>query len=505
MKNATGTLKTTLLHQTAATRLSTLPERGDRMSRKLMSVLMMLGMSVGFLLTGAAATATAAEKIVFDSLPDGINNEIFIMNADGSNRTNLTSNTQRLDYDPAFSPDGTKLAFTFTPYGYGSEIYTMNAADGTGQTNLTNNSVFDDNPSWGVIVTDSTPPVITPTVTGTLGNNGWYTTDIQVSWSVTDAESTVSNQTGCGAQSVIADTSGVTFTCSANSAGGMSSQSVTVKRDGTAPTVSAAAATAPNGAGWYNTDVTVQFTCADSMSGIPANACPADQNLSTEGAAVSSAPQTVTDPAGNTSSSSNVVTVSLDKTAPTLNPIVSPNPVFVGGTATAIPGAADGLSGLLSQSCGALDTSTPGAKSVICYATDVTGNSAGASANYAVQPVQTGFNFVGFFQPVDNLPTINVASAGSAIPLKFGLGGYQGLNVFAAGFPISTQVACETGDAGSTIDETVNAGGSSLSYDAATDLYTYVWKTNKAWKGTCRVLTVRLNDGTDHFAKFRFR
>ncbi|MGH9905990.1 MAG: PxKF domain-containing protein [Pyrinomonadaceae bacterium] len=58
---------------------------------------------------------------------------------------------------------------------------------------------------------------------------------------------------------------------------------------------------------------------------------------------------------------------------------------------------------------------------------------------------------------------------------------------------------------GDTIEETVNAGGSSLSYDATTDLYTYVWKTNKAWKGNCRILAVRLNDGTEHLAKFRFR
>jgi hypothetical protein len=51
----------------------------------------------------------------------------------------------------------------------------------------------------------------------------------------------------------------------------------------------------------------------------------------------------------------------------------------------------------------------------------------------------------------------------------------------------------------------LTAGGSSLSYDAVSDRYNYVWKTNKAWKGTCRILLVKLNDGTDHFAKFRFK
>ncbi len=50
-----------------------------------------------------------------------------------------------------------------------------------------------------------------------------------------------------------------------------------------------------------------------------------------------------------------------------------------------------------------------------------------------------------------------------------------------------------------------NGGGSSLTYDATSNRYSYTWKTEKAWKGTCRVLVIRLSDGTDHFAKFRFR
>jgi len=32
----------------------------------------------------------------------------------------------------------------------------------------------------------------------------------------------------------------------------------------------------------------------------------------------------------------------------------------------------------------------------------------------------------------------------------------------------------------------------------------YVWKTNKAWAGTCRQLDVQLSDGTDHLADFEF-
>jgi extracellular elastinolytic metalloproteinase len=32
-----------------------------------------------------------------------------------------------------------------------------------------------------------------------------------------------------------------------------------------------------------------------------------------------------------------------------------------------------------------------------------------------------------------------------------------------------------------------------------------VWKTQKAWAGTCRQLIIRLDDGTDHIANFKFK
>ena len=58
---------------------------------------------------------------------------------------------------------------------------------------------------------------------------------------------------------------------------------------------------------------------------------------------------------------------------------------------------------------------------------------------------------------------------------------------------------------GTVIEETVNAGGNSLSYNATADQYSYIWKTDRVWKGTCRMLVVRLNDGSQHLAKFRFK
>ncbi|MDQ2999606.1 MAG: PxKF domain-containing protein, partial [Chloroflexota bacterium] len=115
------------------------------------------------------------------------------------------------------------------------------------------------------------------------------------------------------------------------------------------------------------------------------------------------------------------------------------------------------------------------------------------------------YNFAGFFQPIDNLPTLNVVNAGRAIPVKFSLSGNQGLNIFAAGYPKVQVSACDMSSPGDEIEETVTAGSSTLSYDPGTDQYHYVWKTEKTWAGTCRQLIVKLDDGTTHTANFKFR
>jgi Tol biopolymer transport system component/photosystem II stability/assembly factor-like uncharacterized protein len=79
----------------------------------------------------------------------GNNKEIFVKNADGSGQAqNLTQNAGQ-DYDPDWSPDGTKIAFSSLRAAASSyEIYVMNA-DGTGVTApLTNSSGIDEFPDW---------------------------------------------------------------------------------------------------------------------------------------------------------------------------------------------------------------------------------------------------------------------------------------------------------------------------------------------------------------------
>ena len=65
--------------------------------------------------------------------------------ADGSGQTNLTNNVAN-DLSPAWSPDGSQIAF-YSGRDGNTEIYIMNA-DGSGQTRLTNNAANDGHPAW---------------------------------------------------------------------------------------------------------------------------------------------------------------------------------------------------------------------------------------------------------------------------------------------------------------------------------------------------------------------
>lgn len=126
-----------------------------------------------------------------------------------------------------------------------------------------------------------------------------------------------------------------------------------------------------------------------------------------------------------------------------------------------------------------------------------------------ILPVGPIYNFNGFYPPVDNPgPTnvFNTVKAGSAMPVKFSLGGDKGLNIFAQGYPKAVPTTCPGGSTpADPIEETVTSGSSSLQYDPVTQQYTYVWKTQKAWATKCYQLVLRLNDGSDHVANFKFK
>ena len=217
---------------------------------------------------------------------------------------------------------------------------------------------------------------------------------------------------------------------------------------------------------------------------------------------------TVTDTGGGSDTDDVVVNI-VDTTPPV---ITCPADVVVNlplnSTATSVAvnypavTATDGCSSSVSV------TSSPASGSVFPIGTTTVHASADdgtTTPSTCTFKVIVQYNFAGFFQPVDNLPVFNVVQAGRAIPVKFSLSGFKGLGIFAVGSPSSGPIACNSSDPASDLTETVTAGGSSLSYDATTDRYIYVWKTDPSWAGTCRQLVVELNDGSIHRANFRFK
>jgi Tol biopolymer transport system component len=99
-----------------------------------------------------AAWSPDGTKILFESNRTG-SSEIYVMNADGSNVIRLTDNTTG-DNAPHFSPDGTRIVFVSNrdapdlqpPFGKW-EVYVMNA-DGSSQTRLTTDAALAELPSF---------------------------------------------------------------------------------------------------------------------------------------------------------------------------------------------------------------------------------------------------------------------------------------------------------------------------------------------------------------------
>jgi len=233
---------------------------------------------------------------------------------------------------------------------------------------------------------DVTPPSIVPTITGTLGSNGWYTTNVGVTWAVTDAESTVSNTTGCDASSVTQDTNGISFTCTATSAGGTASQTVTVKRDATAPVITPTVVGTLGLGGWYTSDVNVSWTTADANSGVATTSASCAATTTALDNAGTTYSCTATNGAGLSATQS--VIAKRDATKPLIGYTGNLGAYTVDQTVAITCAASDAMSGLASTTCA--NVSGPayayiiGANSYSATAKDVAGNLNSASTSFTV-------------------------------------------------------------------------------------------------------------------------
>ncbi|MFD4958315.1 hypothetical protein [Microbacterium sp. NPDC058389] len=196
--------------------------------------------------------------------------------------------------------------------------------------------------------------------------------------------------------------------------GHAASASMLVEERTPEPTIAVTATGADGGAylegSWSRTAVTVTFACG-SLIGVKTCTDPVvvGDDTGPDGRTVTG---TVTDVLGNTASVD--LRVRVDRTAPALAPIVSPNPVVVGQTATATPNATDAGSGVSSASCDPPTTAVTGPQTVMCRATDVAGNTAAATAGYTVtvpQPPKCG-------GVLDRSPLLGVNTDGSSVFIR---------------------------------------------------------------------------------------
>lgn len=215
---------------------------------------------------------------------------------------------------------------------------------------------------------------------------------------------------------------------------------------------------------------------------------------------------TATDDANNTSSCIQTVTVN-DTETPTIScqanitVYLPPNTADTSKTVNyTTPVGADNCTANTTQTAGLPSGSSfpVGTTTNTFRVTDDSGNFAECSFTVTVL-----YNFTGFFSPVSNPPIVNNVNAGRTIPLKFSLSGNKGLSIFAAGYPASQPIACNSSAPLSDLEGTETTGGSTLTYSP--DQYHYNWKTESSWAGTCRLLVVQLNDGTEHIAIFKFK
>ena len=108
----------------------------------------------------------------------------------------------------------------------------------------------------------------------------------------------------------------------------------------------------------------------------------------------------------------------------------------------------------------------------------------------------------GFLAPVDNPPAVNRVTAGQVVLLRFRLGAFQGEDPAAAP-PTVQRNDCASGAPIGAAAPATFALGLDPAFVPVLG-YTYGWRTDRGWRGTCGTFTVTLADGTTHEARFRF-
>jgi hypothetical protein len=118
------------------------------------------------------------------------------------------------------------------------------------------------------------------------------------------------------------------------------------------------------------------------------------------------------------------------------------------------------------------------------------------------------YSLSGFFSPIANYPVPNAENAGQAVPIKWRLTNANGAAISDPGSFVSItsyEVSCTnwTGNPQTAVIESA-AGASGLQY-LGNGNWQFNWKTPKSYAGTCRMMVLTLEDGTQFTAIFHFK
>lgn len=239
---------------------------------------------------------------------------------------------------------------------------------------------------------DSTAPTITASITPAPNAAGWIKgTRATVSFTCSDA-GTGLDVSGCPGPVTLSSAGSIVVTRSVRDRAGNSTSAVVgVNLDGDAPQLTASV----EPSGWSTAaSATVTFACADHESGLAAR-CPEPVTVTAEG--VTTVSRTVTDLAGNETTTS--VDVRLDRTAPTINASIAPEPNpsgWVRGTSATITFACtDAVSGIPDGTCPTPIVVTEGVTTTRRSVADEAGNTAYVDVTASVDGTAPVVTFVG--------------------------------------------------------------------------------------------------------------
>ena len=159
-------------------------------------------------------------------------------------------------------------------------------------------------PGAGGVPGPGEPPDVTPVYLGSPGANGWYLSNVTLSWRIeTDPGTPILNSSPeCNVRTITTETPGITVTCWAENAGGRTTVTTkAIKIDKTAPAVSTFVERPADANGWYNRPLTVVFTGTDVTSQVAGCSSARYAGPDTVGISL---PGSCTDNAGNFSGSS---------------------------------------------------------------------------------------------------------------------------------------------------------------------------------------------------------